>query len=216
MCAIIASFNKQKVLELVRQNQHRGRIAYSIALYGDDSGINHIKYGEGEFDEKILTSMDTKGKYIICHLQSPTSVIEKEEEKVHPSVLGSDDDRSYLWHNGILMPSSISKLQDLYGDSTFDTHLLHHWLLKQGKLDAIEGSFACVYVKEKGVEIFRSKHAKLYIDAELTISSERFAASKCINDDRIYVLDIPNRGMKVKSYFTTKRYNMIIKGELDD
>ena len=212
MCAIIGSFEKENILELVEKNQHRGRVAYSISLYDIKSSMVTSEYRLGEFDPEFLKSMNTDGSYIVCHLQSPTGVGYSDENKRHPSVVN----RSYLWHNGILMPSTIKMLQEKYDDSTFDTHLLHQWLLSRGKLNEIEGSFACVFIAEHSMKIFRSKHSKLYIDDNMTISSESFLESKCINADRIYMMDLEKRSLAIESYFKTKRYNIIIKGELDD
>ncbi len=133
MCAIIGSFDIRNILKLVEKNQHRGRVAYSISLYDIKSGMVTSEYRSGEFDPEFLKSMNTDGSYIVCHLQSPTGVGYLDEYKRHPSVVN----RSYLWHNGILMPSTIKMLQEKYDDSTFDTHLLHHWLLGRGKLNEI-------------------------------------------------------------------------------
>lgn len=212
MCAIIGSFDIKSILKLVEKNQHRGRVAYSISLYNIKSGMVTSEYKLGEFNSEFLKSMNTDGCYVVCHLQSPTGTGYSDEKRRHPSVVNN----SYLWHNGILMPSTIKMLQEKYYESTFDTHLLHQWLLSRGKLNEIEGSFACLFIVDNSMKIFRSKHAKLYIDDNMTISSESFFESKCINADRIYMMDLEKGSLVIESYFKTKRYNIIIKGELDD
>ncbi len=217
MCAIIGSFDKKIVADLAERNQHRGRIAYSISLHNLESGNVVTEYRVGEFDPVFLENLKTDGCYIICHLQSPTGTSNAGENITQPSIVNSNQGSSCLWHNGILMPSAMKMIQHkLHTVSKFDTRLLHQWLLHDEKLDEIEGSFACVFAVNSSVKIFRSKHSKLYIDENMTISSESFANSKCINSDRIYAVDLHKRSLAIESYFKTKRYNIIIKGELDD
>jgi len=214
MCAIIGSFNKKTVVDLIEKNQHRGRLAYSISLYNTENGKVKTKYSVGEFDPKVFEKMKIDGCYIICHLQSPTGDYSINENRTHPSIM---ENNSYLWHNGILMPTTIQMIQQkLKVLSEFDTHLLHQWIVSNEKLDEIEGSFACVFMVNNSMKIFRSKHAKLYVDKNMTISSEYFEDSKCINADRIYAMNLANESLAIESYFKTKRYNMIIRGELDD
>jgi glutamine phosphoribosylpyrophosphate amidotransferase len=216
MCAIIGSFNKKTVIDLIEKNQHRGRVAYSISLFNLEDSLVTAEYGNGEFDAAYLENMKIDGCYIVCHLQSPTGIGDPDGNSVHPNIINNTQQNSYLWHNGILMPSAMQMLQQKFCNSTFDTFLLHQWLAGNGSLDDIEGSFACVFIVNGSVKLFRSKHAKLYIDENMTISSEYFEGSKCINADRIYEMNFTDNSLVIESYFKTKRYNIIIEGDLDD
>ena len=214
MCAIIGSFDRDVVRELIKTNQHRGRVAYSLSLFNVESGDVHTVHGKGEFDLKLLENIEVGKEYILCHLQSPTGVVDTHENRVHPSMI---DRKSYLWHNGILMPFTMNMIQEkLAFKSNFDTHLLHHWLNDKYNLDDIDGSFACVHIENGIMKVFRSRHAKLYIDNDMTISSERFDGSMCIKYDCIYRTDFGNKRLIVDDYFKTKHFNITIKGELDD
>ena len=62
--------------------------------------------------------------------------------------------------------------------------------------------------------VFRTKHGKLYVDENLSISSERFEGSKCINFDTVYEIDWENRVLKPIANFKTRMFNFIIKGEM--
>jgi hypothetical protein len=81
-------------------------------------------------------------------------------------------------------------------------------------LNEIEGLFACLYYKDGEIFLLRTKHGKLYVDKDLNISSERFIHSKCINYDTIYKLDLETKNLIEVDTFKTKRYNIVIKGEL--
>jgi len=217
MCAIIGSFDKQILIKLIERNQHRGRVAYSISTYDIESGDVKTYYERGEFNHIFFEKINTDGKYTICHLLSPT-LTENDEEVTHPSVLTTEVGESCLWHNGVLLPSTMEMIQQNLGSqSYFDTYLLHQWIDKGEKLDDIEGSFACLYItQKKQIQLFRSKHAKLFIDEDMTISSERFEGSRCINPDCFYNLDLEKKSLKVEGFFKTKRFNIYIKGEMDD
>jgi glutamine phosphoribosylpyrophosphate amidotransferase len=220
MCSIIGSFSEKKIMELVEKNQHRGKVAYSLASFERDGSHVKIVYGEGEFDPKIFRQLQTDGRYMVCHLQSPTNTDAADTGYRQPSVITGSSNTSYLWHNGILMPQTMEMISQVLGiESRFDTHLLHHWLEHNEALDKIEGSFACVYMggDARNIKIFRSRHAKLYVDLEtMTMSSERFDGSRCINADRVYDVDLVSGKLSIASYFKTKHFNINIKGELDD
>lgn len=210
MCSIIGSFSKKKITELVEVNQHRGKFAYSILAYNTmNNKIFQIYKDFGVFSLDNIKEMPNI--YYICHLQSPTGGIEIDVNRTHPTMYND----TYLFHNGILKQRAIDKLQFTYNTNiTFDTKLLHMSLTSWNNLNDIEGLFACLYIKNENINIFRSKHSKLYIDKDLNISSEKFPDSKCINYDTIYKLNFKNNNLIAIDTFKTKRYNIIIEGEL--
>lgn len=210
MCSIIASYNKEKIKELVKINQHRGNFSYSISVFKDGKLIESVK-NFGVFNENILN--ETSEGYIICHLQAPTSGLVQDLNRIHPTQINN----SYLYHNGIITSRGMKYIQaKLASDETFDTKLLHNQLYNTNfcELSNIEGLFSCLYIKEHKIYIFRTKHGKLYMDDDLTISSEKFKNSKCINSDNVYELDIINKKVNIIDNFKTLRYNIVIPGEL--
>jgi len=209
MCSIIASFSKSKILELVEINQHRGNFSYSISMYNPTTKriINTYK-DFGEFNKEALKKI-TGYVYYICHIQAPTSGLTVLTERIHPTEINN----TYLWHNGIIKPQGMKYLKNTSKVSNnFDTYLLHTVLPDYKKLSEIEGLFACLYVND-GIKLFRTKHAKLYIDDDMNISSEYFEGSKCINYDTVYELNLNNRRISKIDNFETKRFNIIIQGE---
>ena len=219
MCALIGSFEVEKILGLIERNQHRGRVAYSLAAWDPVSGALGLIYGKGLFDPAALERIEHDGRYLLCHLQSPTHIAANGSMETQPSIIRKEKSSSYLWHNGILVPQTMEMISRKLGvKSGFDTHLLHWWLEKGETLDEVEGSFACIYLSggDGNIRLFRSRHAKLYIDEKMTLSSERFPGSRCINADRIYRMDPVRRELKVEGRFRTRRFNINIEGELDD
>ena len=209
MCSIIGSFDIEILKRLILLNQHRGNFSYSI------TGINksETKREFGELDPNSLSGMDGND-YYLCHVQAPTGGLIKDENRIHP--VKHED--SLLWHNGILTDSGIKRLQvETESTETFDTYLMVKALDKYGLdiLNDIEGLFSCVWKNKDGKYlVFRTKHGKLYVDENLSISSERFEGSKCINFDTVYEIDWENRVLKPIANFKTRMFNFIIKGEM--
>lgn len=213
MCSIIGSFDKSQLKKLVDLNQFRGNFSYSLTTY--DYDVNKIQdqvKDFGQFDKELINK--ALGDCFYCaHVQAPTSGLIKEFSRIHPTQINS----SMLWHNGIITPRGVKYLQKLLDSTeTFDTLLLHQAVHKFGiaELSKIEGLFACLYYDSKDFFIFRSKHAKLYIDEDLSISSERFEGSKCINYDTVYKLGFNEKNVIIYDEFKTLRYNIVIDGEL--
>lgn len=211
MCSIIGSFSKDKIKELVTLNQHRGNFSYSISLIDVKTNkvVEQIKEFEEFSTEMLGKCYEADGIYYLCHVQAPTGGLVREFNRIHPTQHGE----SFMWHNGIIKPRSIKDLQKhLDTDVNFDTQLLHE-SFQSYSLSDIEGLFACAYLDKNGLLLFRSKHAKLYIDEDLNISSEQFDGSKCINYDTVYKVNFSDFLEEVGA-FTTKRFNIVIEGEL--
>lgn len=212
MCSIIGSFDKQTLCDLVDINQHRGNFSFSYTQM-TENGLTPIHKEFGQYDYFAIN--DNNGNYNISHLQAPTGGLVQDKDRIHPTQIND----TYLYHNGIITPRGMKYMQNYNNQGlteTFDTKLLHNHIYNFGlsELSNIEGLFACVYIMGNTIYLFRSKHAKLYIDDKLSISSERFTNSKCINYDTIYELNLQNNSLAEVGYFTTKRYNIIVPNEL--
>ena len=195
MCSIVGSFSKEKFTELMQLNQFRGNFSYSVSLYNIiDKKITFQSKSFGEYSSKVLDILDTT--------------------RIHPTNV----ENTFLWHNGIITSRGVKNLQkNLETQDTFDTLLLNKSITQNfDYLSHIEGLFTCLFVDEnKGkVNIFRTKHGKLFVDEDLNISSEKFKNSKCINYDTVYELDFINKKLNIIQKFKTLRYNIIIEGEL--
>lgn len=217
MCSIIGSFNKEKFKELVKLNQFRGNFSYSLTILDTinlqiKSQIKNFgQFPINKLDELRIESTD----YIIGHVQAPTGGMVQDSNRIHPTNVQN----SYLWHNGIITNRGIKYLHSIFGtDTNFDTELLNRFIYSiaerdWNELSGIEGLFSCLYL-HKQLQIFRTKHGKLYIDEELSISSERFDNSKCINYDTIYNFDFINKKVNIIGNFSTFKFNYIVAGEL--
>jgi asparagine synthetase B (glutamine-hydrolysing) len=210
MCSIIGSFDKKTLKKLVKLNQFRGSFSHSLTIYNTTTGTikSQIK-NFGEFPVKLLDMITLeKDDYIIGHVQAPTGGMVLDKDRIHPVELGN----SQLWHNGLLTSRGITHLQkELLTDETFDTKLLHTSLKVIGlkALNDIEGMFASVYVANNEMFIFRSKHAKLYIDKDMNISSESFVGVN-IPADTVYAVDLKEKKLSEVWKFKTKRFNVVI------
>jgi hypothetical protein len=207
MCSIIASYEKEVLNKLIDLNQSRGSFSYS---YNELKDKLETTKDFGTFNKEKINDNDF---YKIGHVQAPTGGLIKDKNRIHPT----EYKKTYLFHNGLITPRGINKLKEEINESIdFDTYLLHKAINEKGfeYLSTIEGLFACLYIKDNNIYIFRTKHGKLYIDKDCNISSERFENSKCINSDTIYQINIKEKNIKEISYFKTKRANYIINGEM--
>ena len=206
MCSIIASFKKEKLEALVDLNQFRGNFSFSYLEL--ETGKSTKQFGQ--YNKDVI---ENNQNYKISHLQAPTGGLIQDINRIHPTTIND----SKLYHNGIITPRGIKFLQNkLNSTETFDTFLLHKAIEEFGFdiLSEIEGLFSCLYIKDGKIFIFRTKHGKLYIDEEMSISSERFDSSKCINYDTVYDLDLINKNVNIINKFKTPRCNIIVPGEM--
>jgi len=219
MCSIIGSFDKDSFEELVDINQFRGNFSYSFSIYDiNEKRVKEQTKGFGEFDKSLIkNAVSEPNVYYIGHLQAPTGGLLKEVNRIHPTIIEFDGDNSMCWHNGMLTSRGIKYLQKkLNTDETFDTKLLHKAIISSDYvklLSEVEGLFSCLFY-DRDLYVFRTKHGKLFVDDDMSISSERFDNSKCINYETFYRMDFKNMKLSAGDKFTTARYNIIIDGEL--
>ena len=208
MCSIISSFKKETLEKLVDLNQFRGNFSYSYLEFE----TNELTKQFGQYCKSVINN---NLNYKISHLQAPTGGLIQDIDRIHPTNIND----SKLYHNGIITSRGIKYLQSkLNSTETFDTWLLHKSIDEFGFeiLSEIEGLFSCLYIKDGKIFIFRTRHGKLYIDEEMSISSERFENSKCINYDTVYEVDIINKNVNIINKFKTLRYNIIVSGEFEE
>lgn len=191
MCSIVASFDKNKFIELMKLNSYRGNFSYSVLCFNYvEKKIISIYKSFGIFDENILKNIEDGDIYFIGHQQSPTGGLIKDEKRIHPSIINN----SYLYHNGMLKNNFLQKYDY---NNKWDTELLHKLINDDIKnLNLIEGSYSCLYIKENGdILLFRNQLSPLYIDKNLNISSTVFESSNMTEYNVIYRLDFNNKNI---------------------
>lgn len=190
MCAIVGSFDTNKLHELVKLNMHRGSYSYSFSLYDCYTGrLIVMKQDFGEPDFSIINV--PQRTYGVVHVQAPTTE-STSMESIHPatayplSTFTKDkhnvlkEFNTCLWHNGILKESAIKKLQQSNGEVKWDTMLMLCELIGSGwsSFSKFDGSFSCLFYNNYSMFLFRNEISPMFIDDELNISSSRFQGSR--------------------------------------
>lgn len=187
MCALVGSFDLLKFRELVELNSSRGSHSWSCTIFNKYGDIRVLNKGMGQFDFRTL--LDAKaGDYVFGHVQAPTTEA-RDITSVHPAFAGD----SYLWHNGILLASTIAQLQvetELL-DEKWDTKLLAAKIEKdqwEGLLE-VQGSFSCArFNNAEGLHFFRNEISPLFYDMSGNISSTKFENSVPTDPGRVYMM----------------------------
>ncbi len=174
MCAIVGSFDKAKLVELIKLNTYRGSHSWSLSEYDLKSGNVDTKRGLGDFDESALDSL-TEGNYYIAHTQAPTTDA-KSDDNIHPSKY----EDSLLWHNGIIKDYFVTKMQDGLNrpHQPWDTALLNEWVSKGMALDDVDGTFSCLRYRKGQLTLFRNEISPMFMDEDWNLSSTKFEGSK--------------------------------------
>lgn len=184
MCSIVGSYSKTKFLELIKLNTYRGAFSHSLTIIKQDG--YSITKDFGPFNEDLL-NMDyyEEGDYILGHCQAPTNGLVKEYDRIHPY-----QGELTLLHNGIIKDAEVTRINTGLGkDYVWDTQALAEYIKDDfKKLSEIEGSFACVCIKNNEVFVFRNAISPLYADSECNLSSTKFAGSEMIMNNSIYKL----------------------------
>lgn len=202
MCAIVGSFDKDKLGELIELNSYRGNHSYSFLEFDyKNNQITKLTRGFGEFDFSIIDNIDRiNDRYYIAHTQAPTTT-GKGFFNIHPSEWND----TLLWHNGILKEDYIKELQEDFGHKIqWDTRLLHYLLDNGDELDGVNGTFSCVYWDGEKFLIFRNEISPLFSDDDWNISSTKFEGSKPTISGRVMKLDFNNHIVETIEEFTTR------------
>lgn len=197
MCGIFGSFDKNKFEELREMNLYRGNFTHSLARVKLDGSLpTSLIKGTKKPEIPDLEEYD----FYIGHCQAPTSRDGKNPDNAHPAVY----ENSYLWHNGIIKDQCIKEMQELLNSAVaWDTLLLNKYITKDYDLSNIDGSFACVWIKDNKLHLFRNLISPLYIDENLNFSSVKFEGSKPLKAECIFVVQ-ENKLIQTDLTFSTK------------
>lgn len=199
MCAIVGSFSKDKLIELIELNSYRGSHSYSFStltpLY--DLKVRAKGLGTINYDDIDLPY----GYYGIVHVQAPTTEA-KTLDSIHPAM---DGWMTYLWHNGIIKANNVKKLQDLYGnDTNWDTQLLLRAInTSVDELNGVDGSFSCLWFNGAAAYLFRNDISPMFYDRDLNISSTKFEGSISTPANKLLLMDLETKGLYNKGEFKT-------------
>jgi hypothetical protein len=194
MCSIVMGYDTDKVRELARLNKSRGTHSHSVFyVHRETLEIPHLFKSLGELDVNSITIPENH--IAIVHQQAPTTVA-KTSTNVHPS----HEELSYLWHNGILKSATCSDLQSRLGTTEeWDTRLLHLWIERDGDLNIIDGSLACIYLIEGSqLNVFRNQIAPMHFDGH-SFSSTPFPGSSSIAADTFFDVDFTTDNVRLSA-----------------
>ena len=205
MCSIIASFSKEKLLELYKLNAYRGELSYSLAAFENTDNkiqLNIMMKDKGKLPEVLLTEMHHfDNAFYIAHSQAPT----QESDNIHPAVYGN----CFLWHNGIIKQKTLTP-------GTWDTE----WILEQitnygwSSLSRIDGTFACIMYNDGELFVFRNEIAPLFYDTNLNFSSTKFEDSMALPADMVFKMNLKHRKITPIAFFETMENPYYIPEEI--
>lgn len=201
MCGIFASFKRDKFIELGYKNAYRGSASCSVSHATPGGSVEVVKSANRTFDQLDISSDDAIFK--MGHIQAPTTIADLMAS-IHPAVEGA----AMLWHNGIVKDFDVKRLQEQLGcDDAWDTKLVLKAILQEhgwDVLSTINGSFACLYVEGDTVFVFRNEISPLFVDDELNMSSVKFAGSRPLPPNKVFMLDLTNKEFLEVGEFSTK------------
>jgi hypothetical protein len=175
MCAIVCSFNKDKLKELYKLNSYRGELSFSLATINLGMPLfNTLQQGEGKMPDNLVDELPLhEYTYMVTHSQAPTT----NTSNIHPARYGD----SLLWHNGIVKQKNII-------EGTWDTAWLLEQIVHHGwdALSEVDGTFACILYHEDDLYVFRNEISPLYIDSNLNISSTKFEHSNMLQPNIVF------------------------------
>ena len=200
MCGIVASFNKEKLIELYKINAYRGELSHSISIYNPiEKTIIINRYSDKIDFNRIIIN---KNEYCIIHSQAPTT--KKDNLNIHPAQYYD----TFLWHNGIIKDFEVTRLRDKYNiDTLWDTELLLQELNSVdylNNLSTINGSFAGIFFdSKKELYVFRNEIAPLFVDSNMNISSTRFDNTTILKPNIFFKLDLESKTLIETGKFET-------------
>lgn len=187
MCAIVGSFNRDKLIELIELNSYRGSHSYSFSILNPKTGELEVRVKQlGTFQPDSSDCQLPEGYYGIVHIQAPTTDA-KHIGDVHPA----KEANAHLWHNGIIKANHVKVLQSRYGvDTNWDTKLLLRAVLTSfNELNYMDGSFSCLLHDDNRAYLFRNDISPMFYDNNLNISSTKFERSISTPSNRVLVMD---------------------------
>lgn len=202
MCAIVGSFDKEKLKELVRINSYRGSFSHSFATYlpnEKDLILHSMEFGP--LDPNIIDKNFIEGSYGIAHIQAPTSA-KHTVERIHPAIYSG----SCLWHNGILKTTYINKhVKDNPDTSDWDTEIILRELVSNGYkiLSTVDGSFSCLAFDGSEMFLFRNLLSPMFMDDDLSLSSTQFRLSYETPANSFFRINFETKKLELIGVFKT-------------
>ena len=186
MCAIVGSFDKNKLIELIELNSYRGSHSFSFSTINPISGslvVRQKAFGKINYDHLNTPP----GHYAIVHIQAPTTDA-KSLDNIHPA---EEEHTMHLWHNGIIKANHVKVLQEKYGnDTNWDTKLLLRAVCTTwDELNRMDGSFSCLLHDNDTAYLFRNSISPMFFDNELNISSTKFEGGISTPANRVLKMD---------------------------
>ena len=200
MCAIVGSFNKDKLIELIELNSYRGSHSYSFSTFDVESGTMVVRQkalGAINYDH---INIPTNHHYAVVHIQAPTTEA-KNTSTIHPA----EEEDTLLWHNGIVKANHVKVLQSRFGNDTgWDTKLLLRAVnYSKDELNRVDGSFSCLWYACGGMYLFRNSISPMFYDANLNISSTKFEDSISTPANKILHMDFKTGALYNRYDFAT-------------
>jgi len=197
MCAIVGSRSIDILKDLVALNSYRGSESYSYSwynVYTNSLVIAERGFGALNVDEIILPS----DCYGIVHIQAPTNN-EDNYSTIHPAIMMKEPYPEYtpdyaLWHNGIIKADVVDKFSEETG-TKWDTGQILSKITTSGQkwwdcLNFFDGTFSCLlYVRSKGLFMFRNQISPMFVDTNFNISSTKFEGSTHTKPDTVWKID---------------------------
>lgn len=204
MCAIIGSFDKDKLIELIKINSYRGSHAFSFSTYNQAGALKIHQRAIGTIDPSDIHIPE--GSYGIVHIQAPTTT-EKSLSSVHPAEQTYMGNTSYLWHNGIIKEAHTREMRiKLHSESKWDTMLMSSCISQYGwnSLDSMDGSFSCLMYKNSELFLFRNEITPMFYDSGMNISSTKFENAMQTNANIVYLFDVYRGTLAEHHKFNTR------------
>lgn len=201
MCAIVGSFNRDKLIELIELNSYRGSHSYSFSSISNFKLYIHVQsLGRINYDDIVLQP----GHYGVVHVQAPTTEA-KTATNIHPARGRYSDDTFALWHNGIIKANHVKKMQEQFGnDTSWDTELLLRAVRRSyDELSNVDGSFSCLYHDDSGTYLFRNDISPMFYGTDLSISSTKFEGSIETESNKILYMNFDSKLLYTKGEFST-------------
>ena len=210
MCAIVGSFNKDKLAELIELNSKRGSFSYSFCVLDMNYDVLFSKKDFGKFDNSLLEHNYGTYVYYIAHIQAPTGGLIQDVNRIHPAIMGN----KRLWHNGIIKDYYVKKMMVKYDSlNEWDTTYI---LTELDNIEDIDGTFSCLLLDEgKSLTLFRNSDSPMFIDDSLNISSTKFKDSYSTQPYSFIDIDLKNKNNKIIKEWISKHsspYFFIKKG----
>lgn len=217
MCGIFASADNIKLENLFNLNYKRGQKGFSQNGFSFFEG-NALIWESRNESQRLEIDPKFLSDYNICHVVAPTT----DTPNFHPALREAQGHEpegfTALWHNGVLKQGTIDDLRKNEDDPTWDTQLMVnrlHYLDDAEEtsefLSSLEGSFACLLLKDSQLFVFRNALSPLFFDNLLSFSSVKFSFSNLLAPGVVFFVDFENRKLvDTGIHFTTKNdpYNL--------